>query len=104
MKYVIILILLILILVFLIRNSKRENMINLNIFTEDIISRKHNFKTNINLTRRIIDCLKNRNNNFYGCINSLNIDPSRDYIPVLKSRYIDYLKSSDTKDLELHRF
>lgn len=102
MKYLIILILII--FVFLIINCKKENMINLNIFTDDIISRKHNFKTNINLTRRIIDCLKNRNNNFYGCINSLNIDPSSDYIPVLKSRYINYLKSSDTKDLELHRF
>ena len=102
MKYLIIIILII--LVFFIINNKIESMINLNMFTDDIISRKYNFKTNINLIRRMSDCLKNRNNNFYGCINSLNIDPSSNYIPILKSRHIDYLKKGDTKDLELHNF
>ena len=103
-KILLLLIFIFILLFSLLNLFSTEYMVSIKVFTDGLVN-KSNVDNLLKKEHKLIKdmdyCLKNRNNNFYRCINTLDIQKPIEEKPFKRSIRVDYIKKKDVKHLEL---
>lgn len=81
----------------------KDKMISMSIFTKGIMNNLKTTNNEIDLLNDMSKCL-HKNVNFYQCANKLDIKKKQHTRKFRKTKFLKYLDTDDTKDLELHNF